>query len=109
MNTVLNRMKDKGYIDEAQFEEALAYDIRSNLAEPSLESVDKYPYLTAEVIRRTEEILRDQLLEADGIKLEAIEDIEERNKISREYRALANRNLRRNGYKIYTTIDKRYL
>lgn len=106
MNTVLSRMKEKGYISEEDYQEALAYDIRSNLAEPSLETADKYPYLTTDVLNRTELIIRDHLLKNDGIVLSEIEDTEEREVLLREYNELAKRDLRRNGYKIHTTIDK---
>ncbi|WNF36074.1 transglycosylase domain-containing protein [Bacillaceae bacterium IKA-2] len=106
MKTVLTRMRDKGYITERQYKKALKYDIRANLTERSPSIHEKYPHLTAEIIRRTEVILRDRLLEADGIKLTNIEDDDERKEKSNQYQLLASQEMRRNGYNIYTTIEK---
>ncbi|MCT8137356.1 transglycosylase domain-containing protein [Anaerobacillus sp. CMMVII] len=107
MKTVLTRMRDKGYITESEYKKALKYDILANLAEPTPESKEEYPYLTAEIINhRAVKIIADHLLEKDGIVLSEIEDSEERKSLQARYTALAGRDLKRNGYKIYTTIDK---
>lgn len=106
MKTVLTRMMAKGYITEKQYEEALKYDIRGNLIEHSASIHEEYPYLTAEITRRTKTILRDRLLESDGIDLTNIDDDDKRNELLIQYEQLASRDLNRNGYYIYTTIDK---
>lgn len=106
MRTVLNRMRDKGYITDKEFDEALKYDIRANLAGPTPTTLSEYPFLLEEVERRAIEIFSQQMMERDGIQLSEIEDRDERIAKRRKYQELARRDLRRNGYQIYTTIDK---
>ncbi|OIJ10918.1 penicillin-binding protein [Anaerobacillus arseniciselenatis] len=106
MRTVLNRMRDKGYITETEFNEALNYDIRANLTEPTQTTLEEYPFLLDEVQRRAIEVLSKQMMEHDGIVIDEIEDAEKSAATLREYRETARRDLRRNGYEIHTTINK---
>ncbi|ADU31508.1 transglycosylase domain-containing protein [Evansella cellulosilytica] len=106
MRTVLNRMHSRGYITDEQYEEALAYDIRANLAEPQPSSLDDYPYVTDYVRSRATDALAIALLEADGIILEDIDDENQRDLLRQRYREEAQRSLHRDGYKIHTTIDR---
>ncbi|KGA96611.1 penicillin-binding protein 1A [Alkalihalobacillus alcalophilus ATCC 27647 = CGMCC 1.3604] len=106
MRNVLTNMYEVGYITEEEYQEALTYDIRENLTDATASPLQDYPYLTNDILRRATEILAKQALEADGIKLSEIEDAEERTAIMNEYEATAAQNLRRNGYKIHTTINK---
>ncbi|MEH7379578.1 transglycosylase domain-containing protein [Bacillus sp. JJ1533] len=103
MKTVLERMHTGGFITQQQYEEALAYDIRANLAPPKSEPAEKYPWLTAEVEKRATDILMKKLAQDDGYEEK---DLEENEDLRIHYRGIADKSLRQNGYKVYTTIDK---
>jgi penicillin-binding protein 1B len=104
MKTVLKRMHDKGSISKKEYDTALAYDVTKDFISPKTSSIEKYPYLTFEIEKRAVEILSKVLAEKDGY---AEEDLNENKDLNEEYLTLANRNLRQNGYKIHTTIDKK--
>lgn len=106
MKTVLNRMLDSGFITEEEYEEALAYDIRANLIPPKRDSYDDYPHITEEVRRRATIALAKSMMEEDGIDLNEIEDEDQRNLTETRYLEEASRKLHRDGYRIYTTINK---
>lgn len=138
MKTVLKRMLVTGYINEKQYEEALAYDIKANLAKPKPIPQKEYPYIHFEVERRAKEILaktfakKDKLdgeklandfkryekigfearyfakSEEDVAKAQNVDLTEVKNNYLRfkNYLNVADNALRRNGYQIYTTIDK---
>ncbi|WP_233523035.1 transglycosylase domain-containing protein [Peribacillus saganii] len=104
MKTVLNRMYQGSYIAKAEYEEALKYDIVKDFIPPREVAVEKYPWLTFEVEKRAIDILSIKLAEQDGY--EAI-DLKKDSGLNDQYLALARKNLRQNGYKIYTTIDQK--
>lgn len=97
---VLKRMLEVKKIDQQQYEEALAFDIKGSLAKSSQKAYTTYPYLMMEVERRAAEAMvqaqyPDLKLDTDSKKTaynEAVKD------------ALSQ--LLRGGYHIYTTIDK---
>lgn len=96
---VLYHMKRVGKISERQYQEALAFDIRSTLAPPSPKAYSTYPYLMLEAERKAAEVL---------LKLNN-PDLKEEDLRSTAYRQAledAREELLRGGYKIYTTIDK---
>jgi penicillin-binding protein 1B len=100
---VLQRMLEEGYISKQEYEDAKSYDIVADFIPPQEEKIDKYKYLTQEAENRAIQILMQFHYEKDGYTKEAVET----SKVLRErYSALAYRDLRQNGYKIYTTIDK---
>lgn len=103
MKIVLNRMLEEGYITESELKEALKYDIKADfiLAKPNI--VEKYPYLTFEIEDRAKKILLEILAEKDGY---SAEDLQNDKNLYNEYYMKADKNLRQNGYRIYTTIDK---
>ncbi|THE14783.1 penicillin-binding protein [Bacillus timonensis] len=103
MKTVLERMLTGGFITQQQYEEALAYDVRANFAPPKSEPTEKYPWLTAEVEKRARDILMKKLAKDDGYEEK---DLEENKELQSHYHEIADKNLRQNGYKIHTTIDK---
>lgn len=139
MKTVLKRMLVTGYINEKQYEEALAYDIKAHLAKPKPVPQKEYPYIHFEVERRAKEILaktfanEDQLdgeklandykryekigfearyfakSEEEVAKAQHVDRNELKNNYDRfkKYLNIAEHALRRNGYQIYTTIDKK--
>ncbi|WP_117161664.1 transglycosylase domain-containing protein [Paraliobacillus sp. X-1268] len=102
MKTVLTRMLEEEYISEAEYNEALEYDIVANLAEPTPTSFSEYPYLTNLIRDRATEILRTQLAEADGYTEEDLQD----ETLQEDYQIKAERELSQGGYKIQTTINK---
>ncbi|WP_096202660.1 transglycosylase domain-containing protein [Bacillus sp. FJAT-45350] len=105
MKTVLRRMKDSGYITESEYESALDYDIRANLTTRTPSSIEEYPYLTNEVLRRATEVLAKQMMVEDNVIVDELEG-EDRVSTLTQYREQARRDLRRNGYRIHTTVNK---
>ncbi|QPC47251.1 transglycosylase domain-containing protein [Mangrovibacillus cuniculi] len=103
MKTVLERMKREEFITEKEFNEAISYDIKSNLAKPIATSNERYPWLSAEIEERSKHILKYILAEQNGITREQLDQDEAE---MGRYETLASRALRQNGYRIHTTIDK---
>lgn len=103
MKTVLYRMKEVGFINEAEYEAAINYDITKDFREPEQRAEDKYPWLTVEIEERAIKILGDILAEQDGIDPSRLE---EEDNLKEKYRIIAQRAVRQNGYRIYTTINK---
>ncbi|GAA4072866.1 transglycosylase domain-containing protein [Amphibacillus indicireducens] len=103
METVLSRMLSAGYITEAQYQEALEFDLIGSLAERLPTTYDEYPYLSEEVRRRVESIFKEKLALEDGYTLEELESSAELNE---QYQIYAARELSQGGYKIHTTINK---
>ncbi|WP_100399896.1 transglycosylase domain-containing protein [Bacillus sp. FJAT-44742] len=105
MQTVLNRMKASGYITEEEYEEAQAYDIEESLADPRPRTFDEYPYLTNEAQRRAIQIIREQLIEEDGVDIEGMDE-EERQETILSYHEDARVKLANGGYQVHTTVNK---
>jgi penicillin-binding protein 1B len=103
MKTVLKRMYDGGYINEQQYTEALAYDITQDFIPPKESLQEQYPWLTAEIEKRSIDILASILAKQDGYEEE---DLKKDKALMEEYRTLADRDIRQNGYKIHSTINK---
>jgi penicillin-binding protein 1B len=105
MKTVLSRMYSGELITETEYNEAIEYDITKDFIEDAGNghTIDEYPYLTFEIEKRAIEILADVLAEKDGYELS---DLDEDENLRNEYRALADRDLRQNGYTVHTTINK---
>jgi len=101
MKTVLKRMHEENYITDEEYKEALQYDIVADFTEQSTTPDEKYPRLVNEIQKRASKIIRDQLLEEDGVKWSDLSD-EERA----EYEKQADKDLRRKGYRIHSTINK---
>ncbi|MRX72734.1 peptidoglycan glycosyltransferase [Bacillus lacus] len=103
MKTVLNRMRNQGYITQEQHEEALTFQLAEELTDKKPSVREKYPWLTVEVEKQAKEILYQKLLQDDGYTLEEARSNEE---LQSQYSSRADSELRLNGYKIYTTINK---
>ncbi len=103
LKTVLKRMYDDGRLTEKQYEESLTYDITKDFIPRVESSVEKYPYLTFEIEKRAKDILAGILAKEDGY---TDEDLKNDKELQNEYKILADRNLRQNGYQIHTTIHK---
>ncbi|MDQ0255007.1 penicillin-binding protein [Evansella vedderi] len=106
MQTVLNRMLSAGMITEEEHRDASAYDITEDFIGPQSSSIEDYPFITDEVRRRAREIIAKVLMEEAGVDLDEIEDENQRRLLETRYREEAARALQRNGYRIYTTVDK---
>lgn len=72
MKTVLYRMKEAGYINDAQYQEALDYDITADFRGPEMRAEDRYPWLTYELESRAKDIIAEKLAQEDGIDAERL-------------------------------------
>ncbi|GGK05455.1 hypothetical protein GCM10007063_29810 [Lentibacillus kapialis] len=104
MKSVLERMYETDYITKKQYKEALNYDITADFTEKSQSPAEKYPYLTYEAQKRASDILMKHLAEQDGYSMK---DLNNKKALKEEYNVLADRALRKDGYNIHTTIDKK--
>src|SRR5690606_32658303 len=95
---------ETGKITEQEYQEALEYDIVADFIEPQKTTLDEYPYLIMETEERTIHILMKRYYEKDGY---TSEDVYDSDILYNRYRSMAVKDLRQNGYKIYTTIDKK--
>lgn len=103
MQTVLYRMKEVGFITEKEYNEAIAYDITQDFSSPEERPEDKYPWLTVELESRAKEVIATILAEQDGVDPKRLK---EESNLYDKYIILADRAVRSNGYRIYSTIDK---
>jgi penicillin-binding protein len=103
MKTVLKRMYDGGYISQKQYAQASSYDITKDFAPPKDSPLEKYPWLTTEIEKRSSRVLATILAKKDGINETALN--KDQN-LMNTYLTLASRDLHQNGYEIHTTIDK---
>lgn len=103
MKFVLKRMKRLGYISQSQYEEALKYKIAQHFAPPQPSPFEKYPWLTMEIEQRSKDILAAVLAQKDGYEKK---DLQNNAPLYQEYIAKAEKQLRQNGYDIYTTVDQ---
>ncbi|MGO1058802.1 transglycosylase domain-containing protein [Planococcus sp. FY231025] len=103
MKTVLYRMKETNYITEAEYNEAIAYDIVKDFRLDEQRSYEKYPFVTVELEKRAARIIMDVLAEQNGIDPK---ELEENNKLYEEYAILADRAVRSNGYRIHSSLNK---
>ncbi|WP_407408147.1 transglycosylase domain-containing protein [Peribacillus sp.] len=103
MKTVLKRMHSNGYITKKQYEKAKTYDITKDFIGKKTLPTEKYPWLTYEIEKRSIDILSVYLAKEDGYEEKDLKN----DDLHEQYLALADRNLRQNGYKIYSTINKK--
>lgn len=106
MKTVLQRMLDGGYINEKQYSEAIAYDLKKDFVAPGSSPLEKYPWLTMEIEERAIETLAIVMADKEGVTEKTLR---KNDALFNEYLTIASRNLRQNGYQIHTTIDKEIL
>ncbi|MBY7143890.1 penicillin-binding protein [Virgibacillus sp. NKC19-3] len=103
MKSVLQRMYDEGYITNSEYEEALDYDIVGDFADKFQSPIEQYPSLTFELQDRATDIIMKHIANEDGY---TSEDLNNDADLRKEYEELAERDLRRSGYQIHSTIDK---
>lgn len=100
---VLFRMYREGYITEAEYQEAVEYDITQDfINQESIEEEDQ-SYVYDLAFQEASKILKNHLIQQDGLTAEEVADDEELNN---QYLEETDAAMRNGGYKIYTTIDK---
>ncbi|CAH0346850.1 transglycosylase domain-containing protein [Bacillus sp. CECT 9360] len=104
MKTVLKRMRDGNYITEKEYQDALKYDLTKDFIGKKPSPIEDYPWVTYEIEKRSIEILSKILAKEDGYEES---ELKKDKDLKEQYVTLANRNLRQNGYKIHSTIDKK--
>lgn len=97
---VLKRMLEENKINQQEYEEALAFDLKASLAKPAQKAYTTYPYLMLEVERKAAEALVK--IQYPDLKLDTDSKREAYNEALKD----ARNRLLRGGYHIYTTIDK---
>ena len=104
MKTVLSRKYNAEYITQEEYEEALEFDLVASLREPTPSPRDNYPWLTAEIEERAARILAGKLAEQEGYEQA---DLEKDDELYNYYYTTAFKQLRQNGYRVYSTINKK--
>ncbi|MDR7000533.1 transglycosylase domain-containing protein [Neobacillus niacini] len=104
MKTVLKRMYDGGYINKKQYAKAAAYDITKDFTPPRPNPLEKYPWLTIEIEKRSIDVLATVLAQKDGI---SEKELKKDSNLHYKYQTLASHDLKQNGYEIHTTINKK--
>lgn len=97
--TVLSRMLENSKITQAQYEEALNFDIRGSISQPTEKAYNTYPFLMLEAEREAAKVLLLQ----QNTELTAADLKKEENTALVEN---AREELLRGGYHVYTTINK---
>jgi penicillin-binding protein len=95
---VLRRMLEEGKIDQTQYQDALAFDLKASLAQPLKKAYSTYPYLMIEVEKEAvKALLKVQQPKLDAQSNPARYSEETKNVLAQ---------MLSGGYQIYTTIDK---
>src|SRR5690625_907198 len=97
-------MYDANFINQEQYEEALAYNIVDDFVKKASSPTDRYAYVVYELEKRSKEIIKEVLAQEDGYSLD---DLKEDEELDQQYDILAERSLRMDGYHIHSTIDKK--
>lgn len=100
---VLDRMLLEEKITQEEYDEAVEYDLYSNLTDSVVVPNQNYPFLTDELERRSVQILKYVLAEEDGLTRD---EVDSTPLINQDYTEQANQALRYQGYHITSTIDK---
>ncbi|MEK4662611.1 transglycosylase domain-containing protein [Priestia sp. FSL H7-0729] len=103
---VLRRMLELGKINQSEYDEALAFDIKSSLAPKTIKAYNTYPYLMMETERQAAQILMKQLNSDTAESTDTATDADTPQKESSALLEEAQTQLRTGGYRIYTTINK---
>src|SRR5699024_11637065 len=104
MKYVLKRMRHVGFINEKEYTEALDYDITKDFEKKSNLPNEKHPTLVYEAETRARDILIKQFAKADTLSMKKLN---KDKKLYEKYNKQAEVASRREGYQIYTTMDKK--
>ena len=102
-------MLELGKINQTEYDEALAFDIKSSLAPKTVKAYNTYPYLMMETERQAAQILMKQMnadTAAEGTSEGSDSTEDGTQKESSALLEEAQQQLRTGGYRIYTTINK---
>lgn len=102
-NHVLFSMYRAEMITKEEYEEALAYDITQDFIDSETILQEQNGFLYYYIQEETVKVLMPKYYEADGLTKE---DILQSPQLSTKYYTIAERELRRNGYTVHTTIDQ---
>ncbi|MBE3554201.1 MAG: transglycosylase domain-containing protein [Thermicanus sp.] len=108
MKHVLEEMKQDGKITQAQYDEAIKYDIKAHLSskEDSQSALDKYPFLLFEILERSAQALVEEDLIKQGYDINQIYSKENKD-LYNDLLERKKKDILTKGYNIYTTIDKK--
>ncbi|GGH25836.1 transglycosylase domain-containing protein [Paenibacillus segetis] len=95
---VLQRMLEENKITSAQYDEAMAFDIRGSLATTTKKAYETYPYLMLETERQAAVVI---------VMLNNPEMTKEEASKNSQLIEEARQQLLTGGYRVYTTIDKK--
>ena len=96
---VLRRMLEEAKITNGEYNEAIAFDIKSALAPHTEKAYSTFPYLMMETERKAAEILMT-------LNVPSSENSDQTEKANNELLEEAKLQLTTGGYRIYTTINK---
>ncbi|RPE02715.1 transglycosylase domain-containing protein [Paenibacillus polymyxa] len=99
---VLSRMLEESKINKAQYDEAMAFDIKKSLAPRTVKAYNTYPYLMMETERQAAQALMSVTNPSQAANASADTKTKDDNDMLKE----AEQQLRTGGYMVYTTIDK---
>src|SRR5690625_6547937 len=97
-------MYDADFINQEEYEDALAYDITEDYVEKTSSPSEKYGYIVDELEKRSKEIIKEMLAKEDGYSLD---DLKEDEELDDQYDIITDRSLRMDGYHIHSTINKK--
>ncbi|TDM04558.1 transglycosylase domain-containing protein [Macrococcus carouselicus] len=100
---VLQRMKDEKKITDKEYQEALKFDLKKSFADSVNVPAKEYPFLTKEIEKRAIDILKYELAKKDKLSKQ---QLDETPILNEKYNAMADEEIRNNGYSIQTTINK---
>ncbi|MEC3885021.1 transglycosylase domain-containing protein [Halobacillus sp. HZG1] len=104
MHEVLERMHEAEYITQAEYDEAMKFEINEEtLTDPKATVLGTYPAINQEVQGRAKALIKDHLMKENG---HTEKDLAEDDELSEEYETMAERELSAGGYQIHTTLDK---
>ncbi|WLR46004.1 transglycosylase domain-containing protein [Halobacillus litoralis] len=104
MHEVLERMHEAGYITQAEYDEAMKFQINEEtLTDPKATVLGTYPAINQEVQGRAKAFIKDYLMKENG---HTEKDLAEDEELSEEYETMAESELSAGGYQIHTTLDK---
>lgn len=103
MKTVLYRMLESDFIDQDEYDKAIEYDIVADFTKGKKSPMQDKPFLTQTLQDEAKKVLIEVLAKEDDYTMQ---DLAEDKNLKEDYSIQADRALRMNGYKIYSTIDK---
>ncbi|SDY27243.1 transglycosylase domain-containing protein [Thermoactinomyces sp. DSM 45892] len=100
MKLVLSKMKEYGYLNEKEYQEALSFNLEESLAKPEQfeNAYSKYPFIMFTI----EDEAAKTLMEKDGLNLAELNKQGKYRSTLEEYKKLASTK----GYRFYTTLNE---